>query len=102
MNLMRGTTPIHSFTAPCDSEKISKVNVLYAQDDVFLFLKNTSDCTIKGSEISVKLKREESLKFDHKKPAQVQAVILTVDGNVLESLVETIGVDKLLYDGVIE
>lgn len=100
--MIRGTTPTHYFTAPCDGENIAKVNILYAQGDVFLFLKKTHECTIEGSEITTKLTREQTLKFDHKKAAQVQAVIETKDGEVLGSLVENIGVDKLLYDGVIE
>ena len=100
--MIRGTTPTHYFVAPCEVEQISKVNVLYGQDDVLLFKKKTSDCTIDGSNISVKLTRDETLKFNHKKPAQVQAVVELVNGNVIESLIETIGVDKLLDDGVIE
>lgn len=100
--MIRGTTPKHYFTAPCDGKTISKVNVLYGQNDVLLFKKKTSDCTIYGSTITVKLTREESLKFNHKKPAQVQVVIETISGDILESLVETVGVDKLLDDGVIE
>lgn len=100
--MIRGTTPTHYFTAPCDSEYISKVNILYGQDDVLLFKKKTSDCTIEGSTITVKLNREDTLKFNHKKPAQVQVVIKTTHNDVLESLIETVGVDKLLDDGVIE
>lgn len=100
--MIRGTTPTHTFTAPCDGENISKVNILYGQDDILLLKKKTSDCTIEGSTITVKLKRDESLRFTHKKPAQVQAVIELVNGDVIESLIETIGVDKLLDDGVIE
>jgi hypothetical protein len=100
--LIRGTTPTHYFTAPCSGENISKVNILYAQDDVFLFMKKKEDCTIDGSTISVTLTREDTLKFNHKSPAQVQAVIETTRGDVIESVVETIGIDKLLYDGVIE
>lgn len=100
--MIRGTTPTHYFTAPCSKENISKVNILYAQDDIFLFKKKTKDCTIEGSKITTKLTRDETLKFDHKKSAQVQAVIETTNGDVIESLVKTVGVDKLLYDGVIE
>lgn len=100
--MIRGTTPTHYFTAPCDGVNISKVNLLYAQDDVLLFKKKTSDCAIEGSTITVKLTREDTLRFDHKKPAQVQAVIETINGDVIESVIITIGVDKLLDDGVIE
>ncbi len=100
--MIRGTTPTHYFTAPCDPTTIAKVNVLYAQDDVLLFKKVTSDCKIDGTTISTKLTREETLLFNHKKAAQVQAIIETTGGDVIESVVETIGVSKLLDDGVIE
>lgn len=100
--MIRGTTPTHYFTPPCKGENIAKVNILYAQDDKLLFKKKTADCTIEDSRVSVKLTREESLMFNHKKPAQVQAVIEQINGDVIESIVETIGVDKLLDDGVIE
>ena len=100
--MIRGTTPTHYFTAPCDPSTIDKINVLYGQDDELLFKKVTADCKIDGTTISTKLTREESLLFNHKKAAQVQAVILTTGGDVLESLVKNIGVSKLLDDGVIE
>lgn len=100
--MIRGTTPTHWFTAPCDPATIAKVNVLYAQDDQLILRKVTADCKIDGSKISTKLTREESLLFNHKKAAQLQAIIETTGGDVIESIVETIGVDKLLDDGVIE
>lgn len=100
--MIRGTTPTHSFDSPCDVSAISKINILYGQDDIMLFKKKTSDCTVDGQTIITKLTREESLKFDHKKPAQIQVVIETLGGEVIESLVITIGIDKLLDDGVIE
>ncbi len=100
--MIRGTTPTHWFTAPCDPATIAKVNVLYAQDDVLILKKVTADCKIDGDQISTKLTREESLLFNHKKPAQVQAVIETTGGDVIESVAKNFGVDKLLDDGVIE
>jgi hypothetical protein len=100
--MIRGTTPTHHFTAPCDPATIAKVNLLYAQDDTLLFKKLTSDFKIEDNKISTKLTREETLLFNHKKPAQVQAVIETTSGDIIESIVITIGVDKLLDDGVVE
>ena len=100
--MIRGTTPTHYFDTPCDVSLISKINILYAQDDNLLFKKVMGDCKFEGKTIVTELTREETLKFDHHKPAQVQAVIETITGKVIESLVETIGVDQLLDDGVIE
>ena len=100
--MIRGTTPSHFFDAPCDVSLIGKINLLYGQDDKLLFKKITKDFAIEGQTISTKLTREQSLMFDHNKPAQVHAVIETLGGDVIESPVVTIGVDKLLDDGVIE
>ena len=102
--MIRGTTPTHYWDSPVDVNVISKVNVLYAQDDKLLFKKKTPDCDIDKDTgvISTRLTREESLMFNHKSAAQVQAIIETAGGDVIESLVLTIGVDKLLDDGVIE
>ena len=100
--MIRGTTPTHYFTVPCKAQNISKVNVLYGQDDKLLFKKKTSDCTIEDELVTVKLSRNESLMFNHKLPAQVQIVIKQTNDDILESIVQTFGVDKLLDDGVIE
>lgn len=100
--MIRGTTPTHYFEVPLDGESIDKVNILYGQDDKLLFKKKTSDCIIDGSKISTKLTREETLLFDHKKPAQVQSVGVLRNGDVFESVIKTFGVDQLLDDGEIE
>ena len=100
--MIRGSTPTHYFTSPCDDKNIKKVNVLYGQDDVLLFKKKSTDCTITGNTITTKLTPEESLKFDHSKPGQVQIIIEQVSGERLISLINTFGVDIFLGDGVIE
>ena len=96
------TTPTHSFNSPCDTSLIAKVTIFYMQDDVLLLKKKTSDCIIKGNVISVKLKSEETRRFDHKKNASVQCVIETIDGTVIASLESKIKVDRYIGDGVIE
>lgn len=103
--MIRGTTPTHYFDIKdegVDKSVISKVNVLYGQDDKLLFKKKTSDCVVEDKTITTKLTRDESLMFDHTKPAQVQLLVETLGGETLETIVEEIGVDKLLDDGVVE
>ena len=85
-----------------DASVIAKVNVLYGQDDKQLFRKKHADCKVEGQTIYTKLTRQETLLFDHKKPAQIQLLIETPTGDVLETTVREVGVDKLLDDGVIE
>lgn len=103
--MIRGTTPTHYFDIKddgLDASVIAKVNVLYGQDDKLLFKKKTTECTVTDKTISTKLTREQSLMFDYKKPAQIQLIAETPTGDILETIVMTVGVDKLLDDGVIE
>ena len=103
--MIRGTTPTHYFKIKNDAldvSTITKINVLYGQEDKLLFKKKTADCRLENNTIITKLTREESLQFDHKKAAQVQLVAETTSGDIIETIVMTIGVDKLLDDGVLE
>lgn len=103
--MIRGATYDQWFnikTDGVDASVIAKVNVIYGQDDKQLFRKKTADCYVDGKTISTKLTREETLLFDHEKPAQIQVLIETPTGDVLETTVKEVGVDKLLDDGVIE
>lgn len=103
--MIRGTTPTHTFTIKndeIDTSVLAKINVLYGQDDKMLFKKKTADCKLDGKTIATKLTREESLMFNDKKPAQIQLVGETKNGDYIETIVMVIGVDKLLDDGVLE
>lgn len=103
--MIRGTTPTHYFKIKndeIDTSAIVKINVLYGQDDKLLFKKKTADCKLENDTIITKLTREESLMFDHKKPAQYQILAETKNGDTIETIVMTIGVDKLLDDGELE
>lgn len=103
--MIRGTTPTHRFTINndlIDPSILVKINVLYGQNDKLLFKKKTADCSVENNTIVTKLTRDESLQFDHTKAAQIQVVAETNNGDILETLVMTIGVDKLLDDGVLE
>ena len=85
-----------------DASVIAKVNVLYGKDDKQLFRKKNADCTVEGNTIHTKLTRDETLMFDHNKPAQIQVIVETSTGDILETTVREVGIDKLLDDGVIE
>lgn len=103
--MIRGTTPTHYFKIKndkLDTSTLIKINVLYGQDDELLFKKKTADCRLEDNTIIVKLTRKESLKFNHKKAAQIQVIAETIDGDVIETTVMSVGVDKLLDDGVLE
>lgn len=101
--MIPGTTPKHYFTSPCDVETIDKVNLVYKQGDEIVLIKKSDSFTIEGDVISTRLTREESLNFtDGDCVVKVQAIIVTLGGDVLESKVKTFGVAEVLYDGEIE
>ena len=99
--MIRGTTPTHTFTIPFDVSGIKTVKIIYAQDDVVIVEKLTESCVLDGMSIKTTLTQEETLKFDHKKAVQIQIRILTSGGTALASIVEQVGVSKLLDSEVL-
>lgn len=99
--MIRGTTPTHTFTLPFEASAIQSVKIIYAQDDVVVCEKLTKDCTLSGSTVVTTLTQEDTLKFDHKKVAQIQLRILTAGGQALASVIEKVGVSQLLDEGAL-
>lgn len=98
---MRGTTPTHTFKIPFDVSLVQKAVVIYAQDDIVVFSKETEQCHMNGNEISVTLTQEDTLKLDCKKLVQIQLRVLTTDGTALASVVTRMNVGKCLKDEVL-
>lgn len=99
--MTRGTTPTHTFILPFDTALIQKIMVIQAQNDQELFHKELEDCVCAGNEVKLKLTQEDTLKFDDGPYAQIQIRVLTVDGNALASVIQRVGVQKLLNDEVL-
>lgn len=100
--MIRGTTPIHTFTLPFDVSVIKTVKVIYAQDDIQLFCKRTEDCELDGSVIRVGLTQEETFLFDCKKQVQIQIRVLTLNGDSISTDVINVSVKKCLDYEVLE
>jgi hypothetical protein len=99
--MIRGTTPTHTFNIPFDTSLVDEVKITYAQDNVVVLEKHTSDCILDDATISVTLTQEDTFLFDCKKSVQVQLRILTKSGEALASVVEHIGVAKCLDNEVL-
>lgn len=99
--MIRGTTPIHTFNIPFDTDIISKVRIIYAQNDTVLFTKTEADCDFKDKSIIVTLTQEDTFRFDHKEKVQIQLRVLTAKGEALSSTVDLVGVSKCLEDEVL-
>lgn len=99
--MRRGTTPTHTFCLPFDAAMVSKVRIIYAQNDEEVFTKETADCTLSDMKVVTKLTQEETLSLDQRKNVQIQLRVITTDGDALASNVITKGVLELLEDEVL-
>ena len=97
-----GTTPTHTFDIPFDTSEVKEVKITYAQNNVSILEKKTVDCTQAGKTISVTLTQEDTFKFDCKKPIEIQVRILTLNGDVLSTIPQTVGVCKCLDNEVLK
>ena len=98
--MIRGTTPTHTFTLPFAVSMVDDVMVIYAQNDVEVFQKNTRDCVLEGNTIQTTLTQDDTLRLDHRQNVQVQLRVLTIDGTAMASRVYVMGVEQCLNDEV--
>lgn len=100
--MIRGTTPIHTFTIPFDISLIKEVKIIYSQEDEQILCKRMEDCVLEGTVIKTSLTQEDTFKFDCKKPVQIQVRVLTIDHEVLASNIINVTVGKCLDDEVLK
>lgn len=114
--MIPGTTPTHTFTLPFEPPSGTEFRIVYAQgsenrEEVILEI-TTDRLKIKGSSISVKLKQEETLRFDRTpvyrygiyapSPVLIQVGVETPSRDVLWSdIIETTVERCLRKDGVV-
>ena len=99
--MIRGTTPTHTFTLPFDSSVISKVRILYSQNDELVFAKSDADATMDTNTISVVLSQQDTLSLDCHRPVDIQLRVLTKGGEALASDIIREKVDRCLDDEVL-
>ena len=100
--MIRGTTPIHTFTTNVDNSLIDKLKIVYAQNDKEIFTKTKEDCTFPDENvISVKLLQEDTFKLDYTKFVNIQLRIKTLGGEILATEPIIISVTKCLDDEVL-
>ena len=98
--MIRGTTPTHTFNIPFDVSYIKECKVVYAQDNVVIVTKSTSDCILEGTSVKTTLSQEDTFAFDSNKAVQIQLRILTTNDVALASVVANVGIAKCLDDEV--
>ena len=97
-----GTTPTHTFNIPFGTSIISRVRVVYSQNDEVVLTKTEKDCSFEDNILRVTLTQGDTFKFNHKHPVEIQLRVLTASGSVLASVPKKIGVTKCLETEVIE
>ena len=83
--MRRGTTPTHTFRLPFNTEIIEKLKLTYSQCGEKVLEKNTQDCALDENRVIVRLKQEETLRFNEHEFVKIQLKILAKDGSLLVS-----------------
>lgn len=101
MVTVRGTTPTITFRLPFQTDQIRKVEIYFAQE-VFLFQKNTEDCSFEENRITVTLSQEETLQLDEGLSLRLQVRIVFTNGAVGATRKLRTSVVGLLKEGMID
>lgn len=101
VNMIRGTTPTHTYNLPFDTALIDKIKITYAQNGVVVLTKEKADCKIDGNAVTVKLSQEDTLKFDASR-VQIQIRVLTTGGDAIASDIKIVSCSDVLEGGVLE
>ena len=99
--MKRGTTPIHTFTLPFDTDLVKTARVIYSQNNKVILTKTGNELEFEGNLIRTKLTQEDTLSFDCKKMVEVQLRVLTKVDEALASEIEIVSVDRCLENEVL-
>lgn len=99
--MRQGTTPTHTFTLPFNTEVISKVRVLYAQNGKLKIVKTEADAVMDGNTVSVKLTQEDTFLLRTSFTTDIQLRALTQNRDSLVSKIFTVNTEECLSDEVL-
>lgn len=99
--MIRGTTPTHTFNIPFDSGYLKKILITYAQKKIPVIEKTEQDCVLDGNSIKVTLSQKDTLKFDDRRPVEIQIRVVTTNDTALATNVGTIDVGRVLNEEVL-
>lgn len=100
--MIKGTTPLHTFSLPFGTEMIKTVQITYAQKGEVILTKSNDDCSFEGKAVSVKLTQEDTFKFAEGVCVEVQIRVLTEQNDVLASRVMRVHCDECLAKDVLQ
>lgn len=93
---MRGTTPKLIYDLPFDASMVAKAKVVIKQGETLLLRKNTADCTLSGSTLSLQLTREDTVKLPDDQYVSVQLEVETPGGDSLVTVPTDVYTGRLL------
>ena len=99
--MIRGTTPTHTFNLPFDSGYLKTVLITYAQKKIPVVEKTEKDCVMDGSSIKVTLSQKDTLKFDDRRPVEIQIRVVLKNGVALATSVGTLKAGRVLNEEVL-
>lgn len=103
--MIRGTTPLLSFTVPFDPAETKRICITFSQHGREVFTLEKRDCTIEGNTISTTLTQDQTLSLTANTNVQIQIrVTFANDGetdSALASEIITTTVQRILKDGEI-
>lgn len=92
----KGTNPWNTYKLPFSTDLVRKVRVIFAQRDGIKIRKTEKDAVMEGNIVKVRLTQEDTFRLNEKLPVEHQVRVMTKDGDVFKSHVETFTVDKCL------
>ena len=96
-----GTNPMHIFELPDEIVNVAaKVRVIYCQNGGVVLTKDTEK--IEGNQAVFHLTQEETLRFSHREPVELQLRVLTVSGDALTSNITMTSPYRCLESTVME
>lgn len=100
--MYRGTTPVFTFTLPFDCERITVLNLCFAQQGEVVLEKDLAACKVEGNTLQVGLTEEETLLFDDKKGmVEIQLRVGCGDTRMASNIMQ-ISAQRILKDGCLE
>lgn len=97
-----GTTPTHTFTFPFDTSLIDELKITYAQNKKTVLEKYLADCEVGETSVSVFLTQKETFLFAEGVNVEVQARVLTTEGDALASDIRVVTAERCLDREVLE
>ena len=97
-----GTTPTHTFIFPFETSLIKELKITYAQKKKTVLVKYLDDCEISQNSVSVPLTQEDTFLFAENVNVEVQARVLTMQGDALASDIRIVTAGRCLDSEVLE